>query len=225
MGITLNLVVEGPTEETFANRVLRDYLALKEIWVSARSVTTGIKKGRVFKGGVLKYDHCRRDIIQWLKQDRRENVHFSCLFDLYGLPDDFPGYYEAQKIRDAYEKVGLLEQCLGDDIGDSRFIPHFQLHEFETLLFCDPRQLSAEFDVAESDVKNLVDVAEHFGNPELINDSPHTAPSKRIIAAIPEYKGSKVSSGPIVAQQIGLPRLRTNCRHFGQWIDRLESLN
>ena len=224
MGVTLNIVVEGQTEETFVNRVLREHLALKDIWVFARRVLTSRKEGRKHRGGLLKYDHSRRDISQWLKQERQEDVRVTSLFDLYGLPNDFPGYAEALKSQDAYKKVEILESALAKDIGDSRFIPYFQLHEFEALLFCDPKRLATEFDTREADIQKLIDVANHFGNPELINDDPNTAPSKRIIAAIPAYEGRKSSAGPIVAQQIGLHRLRNSCGHFGQWIDQLESL-
>ena len=63
-----------------------------------------------------------------------------------------------------------------------------------------------------------------FGSPELINDREDTAPSRRIIGAIPEYGGMKASAGPIVAERIGLPTLRLRCEHFGQWLGRLEGL-
>ena len=225
MGVTLNVVVEGQTEETFVRRVLREHLAQREIWVFARRVTTSRKEGRKHRGGLLKYEHSRRDISQWLKQDRRETVRVTSFFDLYGLPSDFPGYAEARRVQDPYKKVEILEIALAQDIGDSRFIPYFQLHEFEALLFCDPHQLAAEFDVREADIQKLVDVANHFGNPELINDDPNTAPSKRIIAHIPAYEGRKSSAGPLVAEEIGLHRLRDNCRHFAQWVDQLEELN
>lgn len=224
MGVTLNIVVEGQTEETFVNQVLREHLGQKDIWVFARRVSTSRKEGRKHRGGLIKYDHSRRDISQWLKQERRENVRVTTLFDVYGLPNDFPGYAEAQQAQDPYEKAEILEDAFGTDIGDSRFIPYFQLHEFEALLFCDPKQLAAEFDAREADIQKLVDVVTHFGNPELINDDPNTAPSKHIIAAIPEYAGRKQSAGPIVAQQIGLDHLRSGCRHFDQWINRLEGL-
>ncbi len=73
-------------------------------------------------------------------------------------------------------------------------------------------------------IRNLVAMAGQIGNPELINDGPDTAPSKRIIAEIPEYEGMKSSAGPIVAEKIGLASLQTRCRHFGDWINQLEDL-
>ena len=41
---------------------------------------------------------------------------------------------------------------------------------------------------------------------------------------IPEYEKRKKSAGPIVAEKIGLPTLRSKCEHFREWIERLETL-
>lgn len=60
-------------------------------------------------------------------------------------------------------------------------------------------------------------------NPELINDGPETAPSKRIERLIPEY--DKVIAGKQIAREIGIETLREKCRHFGEWLSRLEGLN
>ena len=62
-------------------------------------------------------------------------------------------------------------------------------------------------------------------NVELINDRKEKAPSKRIIVAIPEHEGQKDTVGPIVAQDIGLEKLKKSCIHFNEWITKLEKLN
>jgi hypothetical protein len=59
-------------------------------------------------------------------------------------------------------------------------------------------------------------------NPKLINDGRETAPSKRILKEIPEY--DKATAGPIIAEKRGLPALRAKCRHFHEWLSRLEKL-
>lgn len=66
---------------------------------------------------------------------------------------------------------------------------------------------------------------ESSGSPELVNDGIDTAPSKRIIREIPEYASIKASAGPIVAEKIGLDNLRLKCRHFGEWLTKLEALS
>jgi hypothetical protein len=58
----------------------------------------------------------------------------------------------------------------------------------------------------------------------LVNDGDDTAPSKRIIGAIPQYGREKATAGPFVAGQIGLPKLREQCPHFSEWLGKLESL-
>ncbi|MYA21831.1 MAG: DUF4276 family protein, partial [Gemmatimonadetes bacterium] len=121
-------------------------------------------------------------------------------------------------------RVKVLDDGLGEDISDRRFIPHFQLHEFEALLLSDPQKLDAQFD-RSTGIRRLVDMVASFDSPELINDGNDTSPSKRIIGEIPEYERMKVSAAPIVADKIGLPTLRLKCKHFGEWICKLETLN
>lgn len=67
-------------------------------------------------------------------------------------------------------------------------------------------------------------VVKEGGNPELIDDGAYTAPSKRIIAEIAEYAGNKATSGPLVAEKIGMATLCERCRHFAEWIDGLVRL-
>jgi hypothetical protein len=60
--------------------------------------------------------------------------------------------------------------------------------------------------------------------PEEIDESPDTAPSKRIIKHIPDYEGQKAQVGPLVAEEIGLTALRLKCPHFNDWITKLENI-
>ena len=223
-GIRLHFIVEGQTEETFVNQVLKPYLGDRYVWADARCVLTSRRGGVKYRGGFRNYAQPRRDILSWLREDQNADARFTTAFDLYRLPPDFPGYGEAQVAADPYAKVRMLEAALRDDIGNWRFIPYLQLHEFETLLLSEPDQLAAHFTDGQARIQNLVAMAGQVANPELINDGPDTAPSKRIIAEIPEYAGMKPSAGPIVAEKIGLANLRLRCRHFGEWIDQLEGL-
>ncbi len=60
-------------------------------------------------------------------------------------------------------------------------------------------------------------------NPELINDKRDTSPSHRILSLIPEYQ--KVSSGSLLADLISIDILRAKCKHFNDWLTKLESIN
>ena len=221
MYLRLHFVVEGQTEETFANTVLREHFAHQEIVTAAHCVTTRRQRGATYRGGLVTYRHARDDIRRWAAEDQNRDARFTTMFDLYRLPNDFPGHAAAAKAADPYARVDILEAALREDIGDWRFIPYIQLHEFEALLFADPQRLDTQFPDRPSAIRRLVATAEQFDSPELVNDEPTTAPSKRIMAELPEYAGRKASAGPIVARQIGLPTLQSKCRHFREWLERL----
>ena len=67
------------------------------------------------------------------------------MFDLYGLPSDFPGYAKAAEELDPYSRVNVLENALQESINDWRFTPYIQIHEFESLLFSDIEKLGIRF--------------------------------------------------------------------------------
>ncbi len=225
MEVRLHFIVEGQTEEAFVNRILSPYLAKKRIWAKARCVMTSRKRGRKFRGGIRKYATAKNDITAWMNEDQNLNAYFTTMFDLYGLPNDFPGYETAARQSSSYDRVRVLEDALNDDVSDSRFIPYIQLHEFEALLFSEPRKLGSQFPDRDAAILRLAAEASKFDSPEHIDDGSQTAPSKRIVNEIPEYKGSKVSAGPLVAEKIGLDVLQSKCEHFGEWLSRLEALN
>lgn len=222
--IRLHITAEGSTEQAFAQKVLSPHLAQFNVFVDARCVLTSKDKrmAKEYRGGLLKYEKAKKDIHTWLKEDKHSECRYTTMFDLYALPDDFPGYAEAKKISDPYQQVKLLEEALKNDINDRHFIPYIQLHEFEALILADPQQLAWEYLEHESPIRNLIAMMGDQ-NPELINDGAMTAASKRILKEIPEY--NKVTSGVAVTEKIGLPILRQKCRHFNEWLSALELLS
>lgn len=214
--VRLNVVVEGQTERRFVEQVLTDHLGHRRVVATARAVETS--KG--YKGGLTSYQKAKNDLQRWLKEDQNMDAYFTTMFDLYGLPTDFPGYRNA-KSHSPYQRIEILEEQLAKDIGDRRFIPYIQLHEFEALIFVEPQKLVDEYLEYEGKLEQLFQLgAAH--NPELINDSPNTAPSKRILAAIPEY--TKAIGGINVVKAIGIAKLRQRCQHFHTWLEQLEQL-
>ncbi|HBK62014.1 MAG TPA: hypothetical protein DD000_00410, partial [Cyanobacteria bacterium UBA11166] len=125
---------------------------------------------------------------------------------------------------DPYQRVEQLEKALFNDIKDSRFIPYIQLHEFEALILSDPSKFYLRFPEYESEIQQLLEICRNFDSPELINDGVTTAPSKRITQVIPVYEGSKTSAAPLIANKIGLRKIRERCPHFDKWISQLETL-
>lgn len=225
----LHITAEGQTEERFVNDCLVGHLASFGVYADVRTVLTSEdnRKHVEYRGGFRRknaYSMVKKDITNWLKEDRDLNCFFTTMFDYYALPVDFPGFAEAQTKQDKYERIQTIETALKLDINDPRFIPYIQLHEFETLIFVDPQALDWEYIEHEEPIAELINISREYDNPELINDSPLTAPSKRIISLIPEYAGNKIS-GAIVAQKIGIQRLMARCRHFSSWLQTLESLD
>lgn len=231
--IRLHIIAEGQTEESFIKNIVAPYLAEYNVFIDARCVLTSKdrRSSKVYRGGMTSYKKARNDILAWMKQDKSPECRFSTMFDLYALPNDFPGFLEAQKLDDPYSRVEMLERAVKDDIGkeeglnSEQFIPYIQLHEFETLIFSRPEALSIEYMEHDDPIANLVEIIESMKdkNPELINGGNSTAPSKRILKEIPEY--DKVGSGVLVLKEIGLDFLRDKCQHFNSWLTILEKLS
>ena len=222
----LLITVEGQTELAFVETLLAPHLAVYGVYAFARSVLTSRDKRttKEYRGGLQSYQKARADILSWMKEDRSPECRFTTMFDLYALPRDFPGFPEAERKTDPYERIRLLENEFAGDIKEPhRFFPYVQLHEFETFIFADPQKLALEYMEHDSAISRLVMMAEEQ-NPELIDDGPESAPSKRIIKEIPEYRGNKLLSGVPVVQGIGIPVLREKCKHFNEWLLKLERL-
>lgn len=219
----LHITAEGHSEEKFVRDVLSNHLGDFNISVDARRVLTKKDKFKSYRGGIARFEKFKKDITNWLLEDNKADVRFSTMIDLYGLPKDFPGQIEASKKQDPYEKVKILESKLEEEIDDKRFIAYIQLHEFESLVFSKPEMIKYEYYGRESEVSKLEKMLkEKESNPELINDSAVTAPSKRIVSLIPEY--DKVNSGVLILKAIGIDHIRNQCKHFNEWLAKLEAL-
>ncbi|MCK4547834.1 MAG: DUF4276 family protein [Candidatus Eisenbacteria sp.] len=213
--------VEGATEEKFIKEIIAPELGAREVFI--RATTPGRKRSQ---GGMQPWARIRRELLRYLKEDTNRFV--TTMFDYYGMPTDWPGRGSAR--RQAHDqKAATVEDAIlkdisgamGDAFDERRFIPYVQMHEFEALLFSDPAILGRV--VSEEGIAdNLQSIADEFPSPEEIDDGPNTAPSKRILATCKQYQ--KVLHGNIAAQRIGLARMRQKCRHFAEWLTRLESL-
>lgn len=222
--IRLNFVVEGHSEEAFVNRILKDHLASSNVYCNARRVETSRGAGRIFRGGLIKWSKAAEDVAKWQREDSGQDVRFTTMFDLYKLPPETPGRSSAADLADPLKRVWLIERAIADSMKDSRTLPYIQLHEFEALIFAGADKLAKPYPSRAEEARALAESASKFPSPEHIDEGPTTAPSKRIIARIPEYERGKASASPIVLEQIGLAALRQHCPHFHAWISCLESL-
>jgi Domain of unknown function (DUF4276) len=218
--VELHLLVEGHTEFTFANQTLKPHL--NKLRISVKPIVLATNRKLDARGGVVRFAQVQRDLQLLLRQHRDGLHYFSTMLDLYALPNDFPQWQAAQA-KQARTKVEMLERALKDEIGDHRFHPHLQLHEFEALLFCDLAELGRRLADSDKGIRSLEQSVSSLA-PEDINDGATTAPSKRIITHVPAYQRAKVRVGAAAAAAIGLPALRARCPHFDGWIRTLESL-
>lgn len=223
----LYLFAEGQTEQTFADTLIKPQLAQHDVFMhNPILIAHAKKKGLVHRGGGRKYVPMKNDIIRFLKQEKASDVFFTTMIDLYAIHPDFPGLAESESMRqDPLQRVEFLEQRFAEDIGDHRFIPYIQLHEYEAYLFADPTCFSYLDAERKQELRVLQSIANQYQTPELINDGQQTAPSKRIMAQFPDYERAKSTFGPQLAEHIGLQVIRSKCPHFNQWLSHLESLD
>jgi len=221
--------VEGETEETFVNQILRDHLVEKGFHlVSARII--GNSRLRDRRGGIRGWDSVRRDILMHLKED--VSAYATTMVDFYGLPKLGSGAWPgrsaaatqpmAQKATTVQIALAAdIKQHMGDGFDERRFIPFVIMHEFEGLLFSDCAAFSRG--VGRPDLQPAFQgIRDCFNSPEEINDSPTTAPSKRILNLIPNYE--KPLLGTLAISEVTLGRVRAECPNFNQWIATLEML-
>ncbi|WP_042010387.1 DUF4276 family protein [Aeromonas fluvialis] len=207
--------VEGQTEETFVRDLLVPYFAPLGIYLTPILAQTS--PGH--KGGIVSYGKVKHQVTRLCRQNHGAYAYVTTLIDYYGLPTDFPAI--DNQAQDAHQRVLQIEQALQQDIDEPNFIPNLLLHEFEALLFSAPAKFAEWLDDGAS-VAELDAIRAAFDSPEHINNSPQTAPSKRILALVPNYK--KTLHGPLIAEDIGLDAIRAQCPHFNRWIERLLAL-
>lgn len=219
--------VEGETEETFVNEVLASHLyEFGYTKVSARLLGNARQRDR--RGGIRAWSAVRKDILNHLKEDA--NSLSTTMVDYYALPQTgeraWPGRADALQLVFA-EKAASVENALladvcnemGDDFDPNRFVPYVIMHEFEGLLFSDATRFGQGIGMPELSPKFQA-IRDQYATPEEINDSPQTAPSKRILNLVPGYE--KPLMGTLAILEIGLDAIRQECPLFRGWMERLE---
>ena len=213
-------VVEGKTEQSFINEVLAPTLWSRGIYLEPTILK---KPGQ--DGGDVKFTRVNRDIGNHLKQ--RRDTYVTVFIDFYGISSNWPNLDEAKAKRTPREKA----ECFTDDLRDricnsfsdycpeQRFIPYVAMHEFEAILFSDPKILA---DAIQIDVSKIEDIIQECLEPENINDSSITAPSKRLNALSSNFK--KTTTGINIAKNIGINTIRQKCPLFHQWLSKIEAL-
>lgn len=221
--VRLMVHVEGETEENFVIQVLRPHLyGLGYSLVAARLLGQARERSR--RGGIKPWPVVRQGIVEQLRGDPGSIA--STMVDFYGLPQEWPGRAGAAA---EFGFPNNIERLMLDDVGremgggfnPARFIPFVMLHEFEALLFSNC-EILAETAGHPGLAAALQSVRDGFASPEHIDDSPETAPSKRLETLLPGYE--KAAQGTAAAAAIGLDSIGGQCRHFRGWLARLQSV-
>jgi uncharacterized protein DUF4276 len=222
--VTVYVLAEGQTEETFVDDVLAPTLWENDVYLRPiLAATKRVKHGPVYRGGVVRYAPFRREALLLL---RHQDAHVTTMIDLYGLPDDFPGRDNMPPHGTCYDRVAHLEAALAADIGNVRFVPYISLHEFESFAYVKPdvtaEVVSEDGAAATRVAKALQAIRDGFDGPEHINEGTTTAPSKRLLKVAEGYR--KTVHGPLLTSRVGLVQLRTDCPHFDKWLTTLEGI-
>lgn len=213
------IICEGETEKEFCSTILSPYFITKGIYIHSPL----IKKS---SGGVIKWDQLQKQVLLHLKND--PTAYVTTLIDYYGLykKHNFPKWREAEQQVNKNRRMEIIEQGMHQDIEDSyryRFIPYIQLHEFEGLLFNDIsvfyQQIPPDELIGVQELKRTFD---QFKNPEMINNNRETSPSHRLERIILGY--NKIVYGNILAEAIGLDRIREKCPRFSDWLGKIEGI-
>ncbi len=211
------ILVEGQTEETFVSGVLAPYLSTKGVHpIATLAATKRVKRGKVFKGGVVSYGKVKNDIRRLLHDTSTALV--TTMLDFYGLPTDFPEY-DTMPPGTCYQRIEHLEEAFKKDIAHHKFLPYLELHEFEAMMFASPEKISNAFPETKK-LEKLHEIKNIFSSPEEINEEK--PPSKRLEALFPGY--DKPVHGFTVTDEIGIEAIRRECSHFDGWLKQLEEL-
>jgi len=207
------IICEGKTERLFVNKLIRAYLPDLDI----RGIEIGKCQGKGCGGGVS-YEKFRKDLHAAIN----DYDHITTFFDYYGLNYGWPeaeGNTPWERVEDLEAKTMEAVHKDFPDLPQGVFIPFFALHEFEALLFSDT---AAMHRMLRQPLAKFEAVIQECGEPELINNHPDTAPSKRLKNICDNYR--KTVKGMRVAREITVATMRQQCPHFNSWLVKLEAL-
>lgn len=196
--VRIGISVEGPTEERFIKIVLAPYLLSKGIYITPISMDGNVSIDR---------------IKDELKKIANNFDYVTTFYDFYGF-----------KSKTDHEDKGSLEKRIMDAVHGGvkpKLVPYIQMYEFEGLLFSCPEAM--ESGLNEPGTKEWCqEVLDEFSrNPEVINNSFETAPSKRLETHT-GYR--KTTHGPNIAKETGIEKIREMCTGFDTWLSNLEAL-
>jgi hypothetical protein len=232
MTTRLLIHVEGATEKSFVQELLAPYL-FERSHIAADARIFG-NSANTLRGGVTAWSAVKKGIAAHLKADA--SAFATLMVDYYAMPSsggrEWPGRAQSDSLAHMHKAQNIqthlvqdIEQSEGRSIA-RRFIPYVAMHEFESLLFSDCGAFARSIGQALWEADFLAVRLAAANDPEKINDSVLTAPSKRIekIFTTHQRRYDKPFHGNLAASEIGIETIRKECHGFNQWITRLEQI-
>lgn len=207
----LKLLVEGQTEEVFVKRLLKPHLEERGLTVSVMLPPTS--PGHF--GGSISFK-VLKDILRRHLADRSQ-PWLTTMFDIHRLP---ASWLQELGVGTATPSAEELESAMAVAFPDARFVPYFSSHDFEALLFSDPACLCDGLQANPEQRKDVGRLLAAVVSPEAINHD--TPPGRRLERIFPGFR--KAIQGPVLAERIGLNRMKVTCPRFAAWLARLESI-
>lgn len=195
--VRLGISVEGATEERFVISCLMPYFAQKQVFITPVSLNGNVSVDRI--------------------SHELKNLLYS--FDVVTTLYDFYGFKQLNKDETKESLEHRILTSVPQNLQE-RLIPYIQMYEFEGLLFSSPSIMADVLQEEKIEPWAQKILNQFNGIPELINNSPETAPSRRL--AITPYR--KTTHGPNIAKEIGIGNIRKKCDGFDDWIRVLEGL-
>lgn len=207
----LVFLVEGDTEIIFINQHVIRYLYKLgyKIPMNAQKIITNRQLNK--KGGNISFSYLKNDVERILAQG---NVIITTFLDFFRLPNDFPGY-----VNDV-NRITAIEEALFHFFNNRNIIPYIQKHEMEALMYSGMDGF--EFVVEdERKLNQLQEIINTYDNPEDINNSPQTAPSKRLESI---FNYNKVADGELILDALGIDTIIDKCPRFAEWLIKLQNV-
>lgn len=219
----LYVIVEGETEVAFVERILIPYFNQRGIYNHIQAIPMEVKGGG---HGFNNIEHFKNTIKPLIF---KQNIIISTLIDHYGINSEkkLPNYENCIKQLAPEDRIRCMEDALLAEVKSikddcSHFIPNILRHEMETLFFADVENGFALED--DGIQKEVAAICAQYPNIEDINNSPKTAPSKRLIEIYEKYgkKYKKITDGvDTIAEYTGIEKMLEKSPRFKNWVENL----
>lgn len=199
--INISIVCEGPTEVDFIKKKLnKEYF--NPINISLKPIAINKTAHQQSLEGNISVDR----LVTFVKK-----AEFKIVTTLV----DFYGFKKTDK-KTPHE----IEEELEARVNQEFFIPYLQVHETEALWFSDKNAIAGAKNANDQQQRMLSDIIQQYPNPEDINDSRETAPSKRLEKIFTDYK--KIIDGNHIFDKISVETMKSKCPRFAKWLDIIE---